>query len=38
MDLIPFFETAIVLRPTLNRGNFPALPQVGRAVLSQAAM
>lgn len=27
-----------VLRPTLNRGNFPALPQVGRAFLSQAAM
>ena len=27
-----------VLRPTLNQGNFPALLQVGREVLSQAAM
>jgi hypothetical protein len=27
-----------LLRPTLNQGNFPALHQVGRAVLSQAAM
>ena len=28
----------MVLRPTLNQGNFPALLQVGREVLSQAAM
>jgi len=28
----------LLLRPTLNQGNFPALLQVGREVLSQAAM
>jgi len=31
-------ESGTVLRPTLNQGNFPALLQVGREVLSQAAM
>jgi len=30
--------TRLLLRPTLNQGNFPALLQVGREVLSQAAM
>ena|GEM_PF-6545108 len=32
------FPWTYVLRPTLNQGNFPALLQVGREVLSQAAM
>ena len=31
-------RVAQLLRPTLNQGNFPALLQVGREVLSQAAM
>jgi len=38
-EKLPGIEgSELVLRPTLNQGNFPALLQVGREVLSQAAM